>query len=333
MRAIVFLAAAAAVCASSSAAQTLSAPPGWKSEARAGGVAVFTPPDLQAGEVYTISVYDLVPLNDTPLENWLRAFAGPTGTGPGKLAAPLNIEVRAGTVVGRGTYQGPAGTLLDVLFVGVAPDNGQSILVVRTLSSHPNLYARYKAQVGSISRAAGERARTGERLAAKAEAVKREAALAEARRYKHVLAPGKGVKPDQIAGIVHSPRTDDVYLLLRDGTIYHGLPVVPDQMDVALSRRREPRKWGRWRKQQGQYLASWSGAPFKPLLGQLALASPPGLRLQGRWGTGSASGDFISGSSYRLWGVTFTKGGRLKKTSAVATATARSRKGWVVSPP
>ncbi len=154
------------------------------------------------------------------------------------------------------------------------------------------------------------------------------AADAEARRYKYVTAPGKGIPMAQIAGVFHhydvqttafSGMTvqDESYLLLKDGTVHDGLPVSPDEMDAALSRRREPEKWGRWRRDGTKILASWPDRPnhFEALIGNMAVAGTPGERLSGRYGAGSTSGSSLLGGSYRLWGVTFTRDGRFLKDS------------------
>ena len=161
------------------------------------------------------------------------------------------------------------------------------------------------------------------------------AAEAEAKRYKYVTAPGKGVPMSRIEAVVHhydvemysagvngmgSNVTDEAYLLLKDGTIHDGLPVAPDQLDVSLSRRREPEKWGHWRKEGNKYLVAWADKPgqYKPLPGKKVLPGAPGTGLQGRWGTGSSEAS-IAGSSYRLWGVTFTRDGRFKKDNRGGT--------------
>ncbi len=151
------------------------------------------------------------------------------------------------------------------------------------------------------------------------------AAEAEAKRYKYVTAPGKGIPDSQIAGVlIHvamefsgtaANAVAQPYLLLRDGTIHDGLPVAPDEMDAALSRRREPEKWGRWRRQGGKIAAAWPDAPnkFSVLTGDMAVPGRAGERLLGRFGTGSTSGSTVFGGSYRLWGVTFTPDGRFVK--------------------
>ena len=147
---------------------------------------------------------------------------------------------------------------------------------------------------------------------------------AEAKRYKFVTAPGKGVHLAQIAGVLYHQTLkqgdgvsskSETYLLLKDGTIHDGLPVAPDELDVSLSRRREPEKWGRWRKQGSVYAAAWPDQPnhFEPLQGEMALPAQRGERLAGRFGTGSTSGSMVFGGGWNLWGVTFSPGDRFLK--------------------
>lgn len=154
------------------------------------------------------------------------------------------------------------------------------------------------------------------------------AAEAEAKRYKWVVPAGQGLKPSQVAGILlHQDlhqfyngsglsvsMTYDLYLLLNDGTVYNGLPVSPDEMDVSLSRRKEPEKWGHWKRQGDAYLAAWPDAPnqFKPIKGIPVKPGAAGQKLSGRFGAGESSGSIL-GSSYRLWGVTFTPDGHFLK--------------------
>ncbi len=160
-----------------------------------------------------------------------------------------------------------------------------------------------------------------------AEKVAKQRADAEAARYKFVTAPGKGVQPGQIAAIAHeyevqmysagasgmgTNTTDEAYLLLKDGTVHKGLPVPPDMLDVALSRQKEPKTWGRWRQVGKGYQVSWAGGPYLKLNADSVIPARPGEQLAGRFGTGSSSAS-LAGSSYRLWGVTFTKSGRFKK--------------------
>jgi hypothetical protein len=147
----------------------------------------------------------------------------------------------------------------------------------------------------------------------------------EARRYKWVTEPGKGLPINRIAGILHNYQTrmdgmggvtadSDLYVLLTDGTVYNGLPVAPDQWDVSRSRRMEPEKWGRWKRSGQKIIAAWADNPahYEQLKGLMVKPGVKGQRLDGRFGTGSSSVNLMGGS-YRLWGVTFTKDGRFVK--------------------
>ena len=146
------------------------------------------------------------------------------------------------------------------------------------------------------------------------------------RRYKWITAPGKGLQAAQIHAVYHSLKVvsggmggavsqNSVYVLLKDGTIYDGLPVPPDQFDASTARRREPERWGRWKTANGKVLVAWPDAPGKwsPLVGVPARPGGATTRLEGRYGTGSSFVG-IGASSWALWGVTF-KGNRFVKDS------------------
>jgi len=140
-------------------AQTqIAAPLGWTSQAKASGAVMFRPPDLAAGEKYSVTVYDSAPMNGKTPEAYLRGFAGSVGTKPGNLAAPLKIETQAGKVAsGIGAYVGPNGAGLGVLFIATSLD-GASIHVARTLFSNPALFSRYADRQGEIVASMGRRA-------------------------------------------------------------------------------------------------------------------------------------------------------------------------------
>lgn len=79
-----------------------------------------------------------------------------------------------------------------------------------------------------------------------------------------VTAPGQGLKPAEIKGIVINGETGigvggmviieyRPYLLLQNGSIYRYPTVAPYDLDVAASRIAEPNRWGTW-KQEGKTL-------------------------------------------------------------------------------
>ncbi len=139
----------------------INAPTGWKTQIKAGGAKTFTPPDLKAGEKYSVTIYNPAPLKGKTPEAWLRAFAGPVGTKPGQLAAPLKFERADGRIaIASGLYRGPKGDSLVVVFQGVSFDDGQTIHVARTLSSpDPALLERYSKPAVALAKALKARAK------------------------------------------------------------------------------------------------------------------------------------------------------------------------------
>lgn len=155
---------------------------------------------------------------------------------------------------------------------------------------------------------------------------KKEHEEAEAARYKYVTAPGKGLAAKDIEAIVYRWEQvyeigglqlhDYAYLLLKDGTVYPGLPVPPEDMDVAASKKNESKSWGRWRKGGGNYEVAWPDAPhkFEPLKqANVVLPAQPNERAHGTW-TGASSHSILGGGgSWLNWGVTLTSAGRFEK--------------------
>ncbi|MCC7054265.1 MAG: hypothetical protein IT355_13445 [Gemmatimonadaceae bacterium] len=163
------------------------------------------------------------------------------------------------------------------------------------------------------------------------------AAAAEEARYKYVVAPGRGLQEAQIAGIhLHAEMhqtvglsmqlgvssTLSLYLLLSDGTVHDGVPVAPDEMDLVASRRREPERWGRWRRVGAALQVAWNVKPdeWVPLPGEPMVKIPPVYELRGRFsgGESSAAGDV---GSYSLYGVTFGPGRTFETDSRGGTGT------------
>lgn len=139
---------------------SIQAPSGWKTQSRAAGARTFTPPDLQAGEVFSVTVYDSVPGEGATLEEYLRRFAGPVGKTAGKLASPLKVQVRDGRFVsGTGVYVGPGGKALGAAFVAVSLDGGANIHVSRTLFSSAEVLTRYSQSNQATLTALAERAK------------------------------------------------------------------------------------------------------------------------------------------------------------------------------
>jgi hypothetical protein len=86
----------------------------------------------------------------------------------------------------------------------------------------------------------------------------------------NVTSPVKGLRATEIKGVVinleysygvggaviseYAP-----YLLLNDGSLYSNPVVSPYEFDVALSKQREPKKWGTWKISGGAITVTWPG--------------------------------------------------------------------------
>ena len=161
-----------------------------------------------------------------------------------------------------------------------------------------------------------------------AEKAAKAAAKAEADRFKWVTAPGRGVAPTQIAGVLYKLEQEytigglqlreSTYLLLNDGSAYEDLRCPPDQLDVLTSRKREPLNWGRWRRAGDKYELQFpqeDGRPGKwavPPMTSVVRPGSKGERLQGRYQSGSSYQIPGGAGSVSFRGISFTSDGRFE---------------------
>ncbi len=172
-----------------------------------------------------------------------------------------------------------------------------------------------------------------DRPSPKQAAAKKAADDAEAKRYKFVAAPGKGVQAGQIAAVLF--HTDMVmignnysafpktYLALKDGTVHDGLEVPAETLDVSQSRRGEPEKWGRWQKRGEDYWAAWPDKPghYDNLNAYAITPAKPGEKLTGYYLKGISGGDIATGGFTVFWGVSFRPDGHFLKSHSSSEST------------
>jgi hypothetical protein len=196
----------------------------------------------------------------------------------------------------------------------------------RDANGVPVIYAEDHYGLGTFV-AMLRRVGDADRLPPSQEQARKAAEEAEAKRYKFVTAPGQGLQPQDVEAIVYAweqvytigglQMTDDIYLLLKDGTVHDGLPVPPEDMDVALSKRREPQRWGRWKRQASSYAFAWPSNPgdFKPVRGGVLQGGRKGSTLQGHWQAASSYSIPGGASSWSKWGLFLHSDGRFEKYS------------------
>jgi hypothetical protein len=228
------------------------------------------------------------------------------------------------------------GSLMQINNSRINPDRDFAVLGRATANGTPVLYAEndrgYATNVTALMYTGpnAEPTPSAARLAA-------EAAEAEAARYKYVVRAGRGIQDAQIAGVYLRQQVRQtmglsfqlgistrlsLYLLLTDGTVHDGMPVAPDEMDIATSRQREPNTWGRWRRAGNTVQVAWNKAPqtWEELQGNPVVKARPTDVLQGRFSGGASytSGDV---ASYSLYGITFGPGQRFETDSRSGSGT------------
>ena len=109
-----------------------------------------------------------------------------------------------------------------------------------------------------------------------------------------------------------------IYLLLKDGTIRDGIPVAPDEMDV--SRLASPRagEVGQVATAGRQEFSGGVGRPARTTSSRSKARSDDARQVwpearPGATSSGSTTGNFVTGSSYRLWGRHVLRRGRLSE--------------------
>jgi hypothetical protein len=145
--------------------------------------------------------------------------------------------------------------------------------------------------------------------------------------YAYITMPERGVTNDQIETILYTyveeyfggiEVHEKIYLLMKDGRVREGLPVAPNNLDVAKSRSREPGRWGWWKYDGNRYHFAWDidrkhyTSPKGKQMRSIPI--PAGTRLSGNWGW-SSSFSSLDFSSVSFWGVYLDKKGRFKRYS------------------
>ncbi len=311
-------------------AQTL--PPGWVGKpagsaagntAVGGGAQIFIPADLQPGEAVAVVYYPAANLAAQTIDAWVedalvRDAPMPGGTWQG--APDINREAQA-VVSATRAYRDATGNQGFAVYMAVSKDQRTVRLARWTASSEP-VGKRYKDAAKFLL----QQLATADKTSARTDsAARRPAAQKPVQSYQWVSAPGKGLQAAQIETVVYGWRQvfeigglqmrENAYLLLKDGTVHDGLPVPPQDMDIAASRQQEPAKWGRWQRSGKGYAFAWPDKPgeFKAVQGGPMQAVRAGVLLEGEWTASSSYAIPGGGGAWSKWGLRLTRDGRFEK--------------------
>jgi hypothetical protein len=169
----------------------------------------------------------------------------------------------------------------------------------------------------------------------------RPAKPAKADPFAYRTAPGKGLAASSIEAVVYSwqqvyrvtglQMEQEAYLVLKGGAVRRGVPPVPaEDFDAAAEQRGEPKLWGTWTKQGGEYLVSFGGKPFSKLPGaSVRQPGRPGERLNAKF-EGFSSAQIGNGASWGHWTITLGPDLRFSRTRSGGAGAGGTNSGDVV---
>ncbi|MFM2423533.1 MAG: hypothetical protein RL291_2063 [Pseudomonadota bacterium] len=331
-------------------------PAGWLRTTGAGAES-FAPPDLGAAEVYEVTAYAPQTRAGKALNTWLDGFVADNVPGTTRATVPATLENAGQSSQVQIAFTNASGQSVVAIFVATSFD-AERVRVLRIVATPSDaVMRRYRPGTRElIDQLASEEAsalKAGKRpvLATPTQEPRASIATAgatDARRFRWITLPGKGVPAANIEATLHSTRQaytaagytliETNYLFLRDGTAYKDLRCPPDQLDVEASRKQEPRHWGRWRKRGSKYEVQFPRADgtlndwVAPTMATVGIPGREGERLAGRFATASAYD--IPGGAGRVsfQGITFTRDGRFESDFMnVASASSGSGSDRVVT--
>lgn len=244
---------------SSAAQNTIPSLDGWKQQVQ-GGRYIFTPNTILQNNF----TYELMPPEkniDAELADWLDKIAENTiqeaGYSIPASANPQRQTVQSINVFGTYAVDKAGKTKNFFLLAYRRPDNTVRYARIiypghpknSNLNSAVNHFAALAKQEGT--------SRTVDKTVSNSNNRQKETTTPKQQKTP-VTAPGQGLKPADIKGIVINAESGigvggmvtieyRPYLLLQNGSIYRYPAVAPYDLDVAASKTAEPNKWGSWK--------------------------------------------------------------------------------------
>lgn len=288
-----------------SPAQALDAPSGWQRQNQ-DGLTIFMPADV-GSRVFMVMLTDPLPMGGKTLQDWGPGMADHLSASYGQVTG--RDSPRSESSLWSITHQikpAQGSTDLFALYTMYPAGNDRARVALMIGEAAPELLQRYgEASTTLIANAMRE---TGTepssppaQVATTAPGPSSNGATRQSgssnKDFPWTTAPGQGLSLSQIETITHSLEQvndsrgiyldEEHVLLLKDGTAYTNLRVPPEDLDVAASRRNEPEKWTRWRKQGKDYQLERNGQ-WRDSDGTATVPARSGERLDGSY-TASAS--------------------------------------------
>ena len=255
--------------------QQLIVPPGWTIH-QEGNNQIVTPEDTPTGAV-SVTVQPEEPLNGGTLDSWFanRVAEDTRSRGiPAERGRPSRTSDRVLTT--SYVFKDGDGRRYVLLYTGVWKPNGNVQLALIQSPADRNMIEKYVKQsaiiIANLAKPGGSSgsapppaaaASSGFRPASVSNRDAQRTTEGDKQRALRVTELGTGVKTEQIVALLHEGRgmttatgyqyVESVDLVLKDGTVYSGLEMPPDDLNVQASRQLESDKWTKWRKEGGEY--------------------------------------------------------------------------------
>jgi hypothetical protein len=255
-------------------AQSLPAPGGWTASTT-GPIAIYKPDNLPHGKTFQLTVQPPQSLAGQPLNAWFTAQVQADLQERGAEAHVGNPQANPdGTLLLLVPYRDRAGQKWTAVYaVATRPDGAQICSMISDLP--PQEMKTYILSGATIFGETVKQAHGGPGPSPlKDDSHSGGSFATNSTNDNSVRAgqPGASVPESEIAGMFHEGRgmttatgyqyVESVDLLLSDGWEYSGLTGPPEDLNVEASKRAEPQKWHRWRRQGGdiylQVNGSWS---------------------------------------------------------------------------
>ena len=255
-------------------AQSLSAPAGWTASTT-GSLALYKPDNLPPGKTFQLTIRPPQSLAGQPFKAWFTAQVQADLQERGAEAHLSNPQTNPdGTLLLLVPYRDRAGQNWTAVYAAAtSPDGAQICSMISDLL--PQGMKPYIRSGATIFGETVKQAHGGPSPSPLKDDNRSGGSIAlNSTKDNRVRAgqPGANVPESEIAGILHEGRgmttatgyqyVESVDLLLSDGWEYSGMTRPPEDLNVEASRRAEPQKWHRWRRQGGdiylQVSGSWS---------------------------------------------------------------------------
>ncbi len=295
---------------------------------------IHTPVNIKQGLIYKVTIYKPFNLKDRSLKEEILSKAKELQPSLGEALYEWKhvIKERDKTLWTNNRFTDKDGNKLKVAYVGGFLENGKVAIyqVIHSPYSLENIYELNKfgtqAHLDKLLKDSGivfvDKISSENRTITNNKIDKNKIKKPT---YKELVRtePNKGVKPEDIEALINHynsrNNSNNVYLLLKDGSIYYGLKIPPSDFNVTISKKLQPKRWSKWREIKPGKYQRYSLDEWKNIIGYKLNRTKPNQRYNFTFKSiqGHSSDDFgISYSvSVKTNYLTLKDNGRFKKSS------------------